>query len=238
MRLVGYVRVSTDKQVERGLGLEVQERQLRTWARANGHRLVEIHRDEGKSGGTDMDRAGLADALHAIRSTKRAVRPKGWAEGVVVARLDRLARDLVLQEQLLAEIWRTGGQVFSVSAAESDYLTDDPQDPSRALIRQILGAVSQYERAMIRLRLMGGRQRKAERGGYAGGGRPFGYRTESAELVADVDEQTTIRRIHELHRSGASLRSIAHTLTEEGHRPRRAERWHPEVLRGILARTA
>lgn len=241
MRVVGYIRVSTDKQAEEGLGLEVQEAELRRWAKAHGHRLVDVVRDEGRSGAADVAaRPGLAEALAMLASGRRAVRPAGepWAEALAVARLDRLARDLVLQEQLLAEVRRVGGRVMSCVAGEAGYLEDDPHDPSRALIRQVLGAVAQYERAMIRLRLMAGRQRKAERGGYAGGGRPFGYRTESAELVADVDEQATLERIHELRSAGASLRSIAQTLTDEGRRPRRAERWHPEVVRGILARTA
>jgi DNA invertase Pin-like site-specific DNA recombinase len=64
---------------------------------------------------------------------------------------------------------RLGGGAFSTSAAESGYLVDDPDDPSRKLIRQILGAVSEYERAMIPLRLRSGRHRKAKHGGFAYG---------------------------------------------------------------------
>jgi DNA invertase Pin-like site-specific DNA recombinase len=69
--------------------------------------------------------------------------------GVVVYRLDRLARDLIVQETLLAEVWRMGREVFSTSAAEQGYLADDPHAPSRKLIRQVLGAVNEYERSMI-----------------------------------------------------------------------------------------
>ena len=64
---------------------------------------------------------GLAEALELLN--KRA------AAGLVVYRLDRLARDLVLQEQLLAECWRSEAQVFSTSKAEGDYLRNDPSDP-------------------------------------------------------------------------------------------------------------
>lgn len=239
MRIVGYIRVSTDRQAERGFGLDVQEQQVRRWARANGHRLVAIYRDEAKSGTKDaLERDGLADALHAVRMAKRANRPAGtvWAEGIVVPRLDRLARDLVMQEQLLAELWRMGGQVFSTSPSETTFLSDDPEDPSRALIRQILGAVAQYERSMIRLRLMGGRRRKAERGGYAGGGRPFGFRSVDGELVPDLEEAAALERMRRLRKDGRSLRQIAEVLEHEGHRPRKSSRWHPEVLRGILDR--
>lgn len=237
MRVVGYVRVSTDRQAEEGLGLEVQERALRSWAKAGGHRLVALYRDEGLSGSKDAaDRPGLADALAALRQAGKVVRSgEVWAEGLVVPRLDRLARDLVLQEQLLAEVRRVGGVMFSAAAGEAHYLEDDPSDPSRALIRQVLGAVAQYERSMIALRLMAGRRRKAERGGYAGGGRPFGYRAEQTELVVDVDEMATLDRARELRGEGLSLRAIGAQLTAEGRHPRRAARWHPEVLRSILS---
>jgi len=53
-----------------------------------------------------------------------------------VHRLDRLARDLVLQEQLLAECWRMGATVSSTAAGEDAYLSDDPADPSRRLIKR------------------------------------------------------------------------------------------------------
>jgi hypothetical protein len=54
-----------------------------------------------------------------------------------------------------------GRERFSTSPSESAFLRDDPTDPSRALIRQVLGAVSEYERKMITVRLRAGRARKA-----------------------------------------------------------------------------
>ena len=67
-------------------------------------------------------------------------------------------------------------------AAEAGYLGDDPDDPSRTLIRQVLGAVSQYERSMIALRLRSGRRRNASQGGYAYGAPPFGFKAEDGEV--------------------------------------------------------
>lgn len=229
MRLVAYLRVSTDKQAEQGLGLEVQERAIRSWARANAHKLAMWATDEGLSGSNGLEtRLALHDALEAIRA--------GQAGGIVVYRLDRLARDLIIQETLFAEVRRLGGVVFSTSDAESSYLGDDPADPSRKLIRQVLGAVAEYERAMIRLRMDAGRRRKAEKGGFAYGSPAFGYRAENRELAEDDAEQATLTRIRHLRTSGASLREMAATLTAEGYRPKRSDRWHPESLRRIVVR--
>lgn len=157
--------------------------------------------------------------------------------GIVPAapnRLDRLARDLVLQEQLLAEVRRLGGVVLSASEAESAFLADDPDDPSRKLIRQVLGAVSEYERSMISLRLRSGRAHKAANGGFAYGAPRFGHRAERGELLHDEREQATIARANQLRDGGVSLRQIADALTSEGHEPRRAARWHPQVVSRLL----
>src|ERR1039457_3247549 len=99
MKVIGYVRVSTGKQAEEGLGLEVQEQAIRSWAKSHRHKIVAVIADEGISGAKELDdRPGLAEALAMIGN--------GVVGGICVARLDRLARDLVLQEQLLAEIRR------------------------------------------------------------------------------------------------------------------------------------
>jgi DNA invertase Pin-like site-specific DNA recombinase len=231
MKLASYCRVSTDAQAESGLGLEVQARAIRKWANDNGHRIVARTEDAGVSGSNGIDtREGLLDAFAAIRERR--------VSGLVVYRLDRLARDLIIQEQLLAEVWRMGAVLFSTSASEAAYLTDDPDDPSRKLIRQVLGAVSEYERSMISLRLRSGRKRKAEKGGYAYGSPAFGSRAEDGELVTDDHEAAALARIRALREAdpNISLRAIAAVLTDEGYKPKRSATWHPESLRKIVAR--
>jgi DNA invertase Pin-like site-specific DNA recombinase len=227
MRVVGYVRVSTEKQAEDGLGLAVQEKAVRRWAREHGHRLVGIVRDEGVSGALPTEeRPGLAESLSLIANGKVA--------GLVVARLDRLARELTVQEAALAQVWKHEGRVFACDSEE--ILRDDPEDPMRTAMRQMMGVFGQLERAMIAARLRAGRRLKAERGGFAYGSPPFGYRAEAGELVAVDEEQAALRRIRQLARRGASLRTIARTLESEGHRPKRSECWHPQTLSLIISR--
>lgn len=229
MRLVGYIRVSTDRQAEKGLGLDVQERAIRAWAKTAGHRITAMTRDEGVSGSNGLaTRTGLADALDVIRD--------GKAKGLVVYRLDRLARDLIVQEQILAEVRRIGGDVFTTAAGEAGYLADDPDDPSRKLIRQVLGAVAEYERSMIALRMRSGRRRKAENGGYAYGSPPLGYRAEGKQLVPDESELAAVERMRELHAGGESVRAIARALEREGYTTKRGAGWHPTTVARALRR--
>jgi len=226
MRLIAYLRVSTDKQAEDGYGLDVQEADVRAYAKANGHKIVALLRDEGISGSNGIDtREALPDALTALRD--------GQADGLLIPKLDRLSRDMLLQEQLLREIWSMDREVFSALGSEQN-LRDDPDDPGREMLRQILGAVNQFERKMIALRLRKGRKLKADRGGYAYGSPPYGWRSEAGELVPVGAEQAALKRVRELHGEGKSVRAICEALTAEGHAPKRGGQWHPETIRRIL----
>ena len=208
----------------------MQSQAIHEWAKSSGHRILATFSDEGVSGSNGIDqRRALGDALEQIRDRK--------ASGLVVYRLDRLARDLIIQETLLAEVRRLGGEVYSSSVAEAGYLNDDPDDPSRKLIRQVLGAVSEYERSMINLRLRAGRRRKAEQGRYAFGSPPLGYRAEGKELTPHDEEQVVLKRIVDLHGQGASVRAIAAALTDAGYRTKRGTTtWHPTTVARIIAR--
>lgn len=222
--VAGYARVSSATQVEDGLGLEVQEEAITRWCRDHGHRLEGIFRDEGVSGTVEgAERPGLGAALAMLED--------GGADILVVYRLDRLARDLILQETMIERLALAGRSIVSVS--EPDIAGNDP---TRVLVRQLLGAIAQYERMVITARMKAGRMAKAARGGFAYGSPRFGWRAEHGELVPNPDEQQAVARIAELHRQGRSLREIAAALNEEGHRPKRSERWHPQVVARIVRR--
>ena len=227
MKLAAYMRVSTDAQAEQGFGLPIQADTIARWARDKKHTISQWHQDAGVSGTNGIDnRPGLAYAIEAVR--KKEVR------GIVVARLDRLARDLVLQEQLLAEVRRLGGRVYSCSGGEDDYLRDDPSDPSRRLIRQVLGAVAEYERGMIRLRMTAGIERKRAEGGYYGGRPPYGWRARSGELVPDPAEQSQIQLMLAARSQGASFAEVALMLNRLEVPTKHGGRWQKNTIRRIL----
>ena len=230
MRFVVYLRVSTDQQADTGQGLEIQEEACRSWLRQGRHRVVEVCSDAGRSGGADVGhRPGLARALALVGADR--------ADGIIVHRLDRLARDLVLQEQLLAELHRRGKYLASVDPTEHASLMASPHDPTRALVRRILGSIAQYEREVIRLRLIAGRTQKKLNGGYAGGGPPYGWAAVRGDLVKIPDEQSVIRRMRKMRADGMSLRQIGAALEAQGYRSRAPHgKWRPGTISDILAR--
>lgn len=88
------------------------------------------------------------------------------AVGIVVYRLDRLVHDSILHETLLHDSMSV--RVFSTFSVAQELITDDLDDPSPRLIRQVLGAVGEYERSLFRPGLSKGRRRRAERRGAHG----------------------------------------------------------------------
>lgn len=230
MRFVAYLRVSTDQQADSGQGLDIQEDACRAWARKHRHRLVDVVRDLGVSGTTDVAaRPGLSRVMALLAAEK--------ADGIVVFRLDRLARDLVLQETFLDDLHRRGRELHSCSPTEDAHLENAEDDPSRALVRQILGSVAQYERAMTRLRLRAGRDRKRAAGGYAAGPPPYGFAAVKGDLVPVPAEQSAIRLMRKLHGDGQSYRQIGEELTRRGIRSRAAHgKWRPGTIWDILRR--
>ena len=126
-----YLRVSGKGQVEGdGFTRQIEAIPLPT-PKAHNVRLAKIYREEGVSGTKDLEnRPALGELLDALH-----------CEGVklvLVEKLDRLARDLMVQESILHDISRKGFQLVSV--AEPDLCSDDP---SRKLMRQIMGAFSE-----------------------------------------------------------------------------------------------
>lgn len=196
---IGYTRVSTAEQVN-GFGLDVQRQAIKDYCKTNGLRLVSTFSDDGQSGSNGLDtRNGLAEALALVE--------RGDAAVLVVYRLDRLARDLLLQETIMGRMHQAGAEVISVTEPDVD-----SEDATRVLVRQVLGAIAQYERAVIRGRMAAGKAHKVAQGGY-GGGRPrYGYRAENGALVADDGEQAVIARMRQLTAEGASTRAVAEAL--------------------------
>jgi DNA invertase Pin-like site-specific DNA recombinase len=228
MDIIAYLRCSSTSKADHEDSVDNQRLRINDWAVDHGHHVVAEYKDEGVSGTDGLDgRRDLPRALDALRD--------GTAHGLVVARLDRLARDLVVQEMLLAEIHRAGAEPMTTSAAEAQFLGDDPDDPSRKLIRVIVGAIHAYERDMITLRLRTGKARAREAGRYAGGFVPFGQRVVDGEIVTDATETAAITRMRDLRTSGASYRSVAALLTAEGY-PVRSGGWHASMVYRALAR--
>jgi DNA invertase Pin-like site-specific DNA recombinase len=207
-----YLRVSGKGQID-GDGFTRQLTAIRAYAKQHGLEIIEIFEEQGISGTKELDdRPALQSLLGALAS--------GTVKHVCIERLDRLARDLMIQESILADFRKQGYEL--VSTCEPDLASNDA---SRILIRQILGAFAQYEKTMIVSKLRGARERMKLRTGKCEGRKAFGARDGEAE---------TLSRMIALRSAGASYQAIADALATEGRKPRYGDRWNVGVINQIL----
>lgn len=214
MKAFAYLRVSGMGQVD-GDGFARQSDAIARYAGTSGLEIVQTFREEGVSGTKDLEqRPALQELLLAIED--------GDVTVVLIERLDRLARDLMVQETILGDLRKRGITVISVT--EPDLCSDDP---SRKLMRQIFGAIAEYDKSMIVLKLRGARQRMKAKTGRCEGAKAFG--TSAAHRPA-------IERILSLRGEGMAVDTIAETLNAEGHKSKTGGRWYGSSVRNVLMR--
>lgn len=221
MRLVAYVRVSSHDADE--ATIDNQARAIKRWARANGHRIVQVFKDEGVSGAKPADeRPGLTDALRALRDRE--------AVGLIVRDLDRLARSVTVQEAVLAEAWQR--KDTKVHTVHGEVMRDDPDDPMRTAMREMVGVFAGLERRMIAKRLRDGRNAKRDKGGHPQGRYRYGWTPKGK----DDEQQAALRLMRAMRDAGRSTREIARVLNEQGHPTARdGATWHGSTVARILS---
>jgi DNA invertase Pin-like site-specific DNA recombinase len=216
-----YLRVSGASQVE-GDGFPRQRQAIERFARANSYDLVAEYRDEGASGRNELDdREGLSALLEGIAGNGIRV--------VIIENASRLARDLLVQEAVL-DRFRTLS--VAVIGADGTDLTVADGDPTRVLIRQILGAVAQFDKAMIVAKLRAARDRKRREAGRCDGAKPFG------DLDGEVETLDRIRQLRRKPRRGPRLSfgEVAAILNQEQRQTRHGRRWARGTVHALCKR--
>lgn len=210
MKAYGYLRVSGRGQIG-GDGFPRQREAITRYAKAHGIEIVAWYTERGISGGTEWeDRPAWSEMMQALNGVRT----------VIIEKLDRLARELFVQEYILRDLTRR--EVRLVSATEDDI----DADPTRVLMRQIMGAIAQYDRAMTVTKLRQARKRAKVATGRCEGRKPYGERTGESAVVA---------RMRELHGAGLTFTAIAGALAAENIPTRvTGGRWHAATVRRIL----
>jgi len=226
-KVVGYIRVSTEAQADGGVSLDAQRTKLQAYAIAMDIELVAIHVDAGLSAKT-LQRPGLQAALAMLTS--------GQADGLLVAKLDRLTRSVRGLGELLDAYF--GERFALLSVADSI----DTRTAGGRLVLNVLASVSQWEREAIGERTRDALAHLKAQGVRLGGEAHGWHRTDETDdagrrIVADIQSEClAVRRILELRAAGLTLRAIASKLTAESYPTKRGGAWHPNGVRRIIAR--
>ena len=220
MKVIGYARVSTDKQADKGVSLEAQTVKIQAMASLQDAELVDVIVDAGESA-KSLKRPGIERLLELVNA--RAI------DAVIVAKLDRLTRSVKDLADLL-EVFNKRG-VSLVSVAESL----DTGSAAGRLVLNIMVSVSQWEREAIGERTRTAMQHKRTKGERVGE-IPFGFRLglDGSHLEAEPVEQSIIARIKALAADGLSTRRIAEQLELEGVRTRKGTAWRFQYVASVL----
>ncbi len=220
-RTIAYLRVSTDKQADRGVSLEAQRAKVAAYAELYDLELCEVIIDAGESA-KSLDRPGLQRALAMLK--------KGEAEALLVVKLDRLTRSVRDLGDLVERCF-SPGKAALLSVGEQI----DTRSAGGRLVLNVLASVSQWEREAIGERTATAMQHKAACSEYTGGAAPYGYRlAPDGEHVEEVaEEQAVLAAARELRASGLSLRAVAVELARLGHNGRTGRAFGPKQVRAM-----
>ena len=199
---------------------------FRSYCQKRGFNLIDTFKDEGVSGGLE-DRPALASLFNFLEGEQGKE-----IQTVIVWKLDRLARDLRIQENLIYKLKEREKGLLSIKEPD---LGDS--DPMRKAFRQFMGIVSELEKSFITMRMTAGRKSKIKfKQKYAGGGVALGYSTKDKDLIIDEAGADTIRQIFKMKRhQRKGLREIARVLNKQGTPTARGGEWHAGTIKYILA---
>jgi DNA invertase Pin-like site-specific DNA recombinase len=217
---IGYVRVSTDEQ---DLGPEAQRASIEAWAKRSGVIVVAWHEDR-LCGATPIDkRPALLAAIDALAE---------YGAGVfVIAKRDRLARDVVAAAMIERLAERSGARVVSAAGEGTDN-----DDPSSMLMRRMVDAFAEYERSLIRARTKAALAVKSARGERVGTV-AFGkcVAADGRTLIEHEGEVAIIARVREARGRGVTFRSIVAELEAVGIKSRAGRPFGLAQVAGMVA---
>jgi DNA invertase Pin-like site-specific DNA recombinase len=216
----GYLRVSSESQIA-GDGLPRQRAAIQAWAMANNVRIARWFEERGVSGSIDLkSRPALSSLMVALLNDGVRL--------VVIEKLDRIARDQMIQESIIQTLLKQGFELISAQAGEENLCGNDP---GRKLMRTIMGAIAEYDKQMIVLKLRAARERvriqsSAKR---CEGRKPYGHY---------ANEQVTLERMNALRCEGRTFGQISKILSSEGGKTRCNGKWFPGTVRRILLKNS
>jgi site-specific DNA recombinase len=218
VRVATYTRISTDED-HQPYSLDAQAERLGAYVKSQPDWELTT-RFSDQASGASTERPGLQRALVEARA--------GRFDLLLVYRVDRFSRSVRGLAQLLEEL-DAAGVAFRSATEPFDTTT-----PAGRMMVQMLGVFAEFERATIVDRVIAGMERKAARGGWCGGSRPFGYEIDAATgfLRPKASEAPLVPVIFDRYahkREGA--RTLAVWLNESGHRTKAGKPWsHTAVL--------
>jgi len=218
-KVVGYIRVSTERQVQEGISLDAQEAKIKAWAELNDSEIISIFKDAGLSGAKE-NREGLNQALELATKERAAL---------VVYSLSRLSRSTRLTCEIGDKLDKAGADLVSISEKI------DTTTAAGKMVFRVLAAMAEFEKDQISERTKLALGHKKANGEKTGGDVPFGWNVQSSgKLIENETEQHIISLIFDAWGRGNSLGTIAKRLNNDGYKTKRGSCFYSQTIKNIL----
>jgi DNA invertase Pin-like site-specific DNA recombinase len=185
-----------------------QRAAIAAFAKAHGYVIAEEFYDAAISGADPInERPGFRAMLDRIAGN--------GVRTIIVESPDRFARDLTVQ--LTGHDFLKSLNVELVPATAPDFFTEDT--PTAVLVRQVLGAIAQFEKTSLVAKLKAARERSGRLGG----------RKSYAQARPE-----TVTLAKQMHGAGLSLRKISAALAGQGHKTARGKPYVASAVQAML----
>lgn len=217
-KAVGYIRVSTDMQAEKGTSLDNQIDRIQQFAMQRGFILENIYEDAGYSG-KNTKRPGFQEMFSRIR--------KGGVQAVIVWHSTRFARNLRDNINHMAELEQRKVKFFSIEEPEMS-------GSSGKAMRNLMAVFAEYQSDLTGEHTRSVKANLKKNKKVYCGHPPLGYKNVNGELQLDKKDFKIVSEVQKMHASGTSLHKIAKYLNYNGYTGNKGGRFYASTIQKII----
>ena len=217
---IGYVRVSTQKQVNDGLSIEAQISRIEAWAQFNEYELTHVFVDEGISGKNINNRPKLTEALSLLEKDM----------AFVFYSLSRVSRNVIDTIAIGEQIRQASADMVSLSEKI------DTTGAAGRMIFNLLAVLNQFERDQVSERTKMVMKYKRENN-QVYSHVPYGYDRVDKNLIINQDESQNIAYMVRLREKGYGFRKIATQLNKDNIKSKHGGKWYAKTVEQVVKRT-
>jgi len=219
MKILGYIRVSTKLQSEKGNSLKLQKSKIKDYCKLNDFNLIEIYEDRGISGMSIDKRDGYKEMVNYLTNND--------IDGIVVWSLSRLGRKMKDVVEFMDILKKNNINFFSIKENLSN------NDKVGSLIMNILGSINEFEVEVIRERIKDVKRNKKQNGEVYGK-LQYGWDNINGKLIKNDFEFRVIKRIKNLRSRGYSWRKISNRLNNDNISSKDGGIWYDGSLYNMM----
>lgn len=217
-KAVGYIRVSTDMQAEKGTSLENQYARIQEFAMQRGFILENIYEDAGYSG-KNTKRPAFQEMFTRLR--------KGGVNAVIVWHSTRFARNLRDNINHMAELEQRKIKFYSIEEPEMS-------GSSGKAMRNLMAVFAEYQSDLTGEHTRSVKANLKQNKKVYCGHPPLGYKNVDGQLKVDKNELKIVSEVQHMHAKGTSLHQIAKYLNHNGYKGNKGGRFYASTIQKIV----